>query len=132
MTISAVLPAGTYNNNDNLFYDNDSFLDDSGVAFSLTNGANVDIYYDGDNYYFQGDGTFELDNGTAPQPEAPPAFRSLFRSFSDFNSDPAIELDSFTFAPLDTAATPEPSGLILMGTGLAGGLAGWARNRRRR
>jgi PEP-CTERM motif len=124
--ISGLLAAGAYDNNDNLFYDNDTFLDDNGVGFSLTNGANVDINFNPDiqDYYFQGDGTFEIDGGDAPQPEVQSRTRSFFE---ERQPETSVALDSFTFAPLE--ATPEPSGLVLLGTGLAG-LAGMARRKK--
>ena len=125
--IAGLLGTNTYNGNDNLFYAGDSYLDNGGVSFQLVDGSDVNIYYDGSDYYFQGDGNFQLDGGTAPVP----AFsNAMFHSFFRVVRDPAIELDSFTFAPLAPAsATPEPSSIALFGTGLAA-IASLARRKR--
>jgi PEP-CTERM motif len=129
ITIVGVLPVDTYNNNDNLFFNDSDYLDGNGVAFSLTTGANVDIYYDTDdnNYYFQGDGDFQVNGGTPPQPDSA-EFRSFLQPLGSPQNDPAIELDSFTFAPL--GPTPEPSSIIMLGTGLLG-VAGVMRRQRK-
>ena len=116
IAISGLLNTGTYHNNDNLFYAGDSFLDDQGVSFELSDGAQVGIYYNSaeDDYYFVGDGTFQLDTGTGPGLNSMHGFAA-----SDALSGIDIKLDGFTFMPeAEVATTPEPSGLMLLGTGV--------------
>ncbi len=122
--ISGLLPSATYNNNDNLFYNGDPFLDPQGVSFQLSNGADVNISFYSDDYYFEGDGNFILDGGTPPMPQFQ---RAILQPLTAADST-TIQLSSFTFAPLSTAATPEPSSLALAGTGLAA-LAAFLRRR---
>ncbi len=119
INISGLLPSATYNNNDNLFYNGDPFLDPQGVSFQLSNGADVNISYYSDDYYFEGDGNFILDGGTPPMPQFQ---RGILLPLTVANNT-TIQLDSFTFAPLDTATTPEPSSLALAGTGLVAAAA---------
>jgi PEP-CTERM motif len=130
LPISGVLPVGTYDNNDNLFYNNSDYLDGDGVGFSLADGANVDIYYDGNNnnYYFQGDGDFQVTSGNPPQPDITPQFHSFLQALDATQTDSPIQLDSFTFAAL--GQTPEPSSIVMLGTGLLA-LAGITGRRRR-
>lgn len=113
IAITGLLGAGTYNGNDNLFFEGDSYLDQQGVSFLLSNGSDINISYYSEDYYFQGDGNFLIDGGGNPPN---PQFQSAMLRPS-VTAD-AIQLDSFTFAPLNTAATPEPSSLVLGGTGL--------------
>jgi hypothetical protein len=120
MQIARLLPVGDYKDNDNLFFFSETYLDEYGVSFQLTNDAKVNIYYQNGDWFFQGDENFILDGGGL----GPAARRMSFARFAQ--TDTTIQLDSFSFAPV--AQTPEPSSLVLLGTG-AMGLAGIARRR---
>ncbi len=122
-TVQGLLPANTYMGNDNLFYGEDPFLDAGGVSFSTTDGSQINIYNDGEDYYFQGDGDFQLDGGAPAGPT-----QNLFHTLDVTSDSNVILLDSFTFSPADVTSTPEPSGLVLLGSGVLA-LAGVARRR---
>jgi hypothetical protein len=124
INITGLLPVNSYKDNDNLFYFSDTYLDANGVSFSLASGANVNIFYENGDWFFQGDSNFVLDGGGI-QPEVAPRFAHF--GVNDIGGDTTVALDSFTFSPA-VAQTPEPSSLVLLGTGVLG-VAGMAQRR---
>ena len=115
--IAGLLPVDSYKDNDNLFYDSDTYLDGSGVSFLLDNAANVNIYYSNGDWFLQGDGNFVLDGGGDGPVLTPSTLGPT-----------TLVLTSFTFAPEAITTTPEPSSIALLGTGVLGA-AGMMRRR---
>ncbi len=105
--ITGLLSVNSYKGNDNLLYDTDTYLDGSGVSFLLDNAANVNIFYSNGDWFLQGDGNFVLDGGSDGSGLTPHA-----------SGPTTLELTSFTFRPQGVAATPEPSSILLLGTGI--------------
>ena len=102
--ITGLLQAGNFDGNDNqLFPTSASLVDTHGFAFTDVmgnTGFNVDIFSNGP-------GTYEAN----------------FLDTDGFSATLPV-----TFSLTNTSATPEPSGLLLLGTGILG-LAGMARRR---
>src|ERR1700743_2728250 len=105
--ITGILPVNSYKGNDNLLYNSATYLDGSGVSFLLDNAANVNIFYSNGDWFLQGDGNFVRDGGSAGPGVTP-----------SVNGPTTLELTSFTFRPQGIAATPEPSSILLLGTGI--------------
>jgi len=91
---------GEYTQFDNLFsYPGTPYLDSYGIAFQLSNGGLFDLWYsDGSYYYNIFSGTVQGEN-----------FGWMFNPQTGEGGAPA----SF-----DLSQTPEPSSLLLLGTGL--------------
>lgn len=115
--ITGILPENSYKGNDNLLYNSETYLDGSGVSFLLDNAANVNIFYSNGDWFLQGDGNFVLDGGG----DGPVLTPSV-------SGPTTLELTSFTFRPEGAAVTPEPSSIMLLGTGILGA-AGIVRRR---
>jgi hypothetical protein len=122
--VAGLLAPGTFNNNDNqLFPSGSSLVDNLGFAFTDVQGDtgfSVDIFSNSGSYFAYIVDSDEFTETipvtfTAVDPPAPPQFRDF-----TFSISPQIQGQP----PL----TPEPSSLILFGTG-ALGLAGFARRR---
>jgi hypothetical protein len=119
---------GGFDGNDNLLFPNSTqYVDGSGFAFSVmlptgnplqpTETDDVDIYWNGSAYFayiLEGDG--DIDNIPVTFNLGPGVSASSIQS--DFATQ---SLDSTTFGfAIQPAATPEPSSLALLGTGIAG------------
>lgn len=106
----SILPVGVYPpddppENDNiLYYPTGTYVDVDGISFQLADGTDINLYY---GTFFGAGPSYWLIEGT---------------------SEAGYALDSFTVTPA-ASATPEPSSLILLGSGLLG-MAGVLRRRR--
>jgi hypothetical protein len=125
LNVVGLLPVDSYQNNDNLLYGGDPFLDDSGVSFLLEDGADVNVFYINGDYFFSGDGQFVLDGGGLT-----PSMTSSFRRHL-LGDGETLQLDSFTFAPA-SVVTPEPASFVLLGTSVLGAAGIMGRRRFRR
>ncbi len=135
--VSGLIAPGGFNNNDNQLLPNGSSVDDgSGFSFNdiLGNtGFQVNIFSTGagqyDVYFLDSDGysaTLPIDltvSGSGPTPGFTPNFQPL-------NNTPTTQDFDFSFET--PTVTPEPSGILLLGTGLIAAAGLTHRSRRKK
>jgi hypothetical protein len=116
--IGSLIGPGGFNNNDNLLFPNGgSLVDGSGFSFTDTQGDtgfDVDIFSNTNGQYFaylyDSDGFSDTIPVTFTLSESPSDAASIYN---------AATTQTYTFSVSPAlASTPEPSGLILLGTGL--------------